>query len=329
MKHKQVEIKSKEDVSKQSFSKTGNVLPSFQLSSREEHYRNIGNQAVLRMLESQALKAKLKIGSINDKRDHQANQVAESIVHRYGSTCPECLDKEKEGEIKNKPQAEQIRPLVQREKLEEEDEEPPLLFKISQQKRLQLKTLEGSGFKIKNIERCPEVKNISRIMKVAIDSAKRMVSSAINSLCPDKMVSHLKKSCLKRHFHIGPKDTAIMGAIKENFIMIKKALDSTIYFNCPSIWDILLFKCYDRYGYVDEDDPSLSDIYICSRFFIKLDSDRRAMGIIHEMSHKYAGTFDIAYEFKPLYKNLSAFDALYNADSYAHFARDVNTIGGI
>ncbi|NIM18404.1 MAG: DUF4157 domain-containing protein [Candidatus Aminicenantes bacterium] len=99
--------------------------------------RNLGNQAVQRLMESGALQAKLTIGQPNDKYEQEADRVADqvmrmpepngslvnghsSLVQRQ-STCPECMEEE-EGTIQTKPIAEQITPLVKRQVEEEEEE---------------------------------------------------------------------------------------------------------------------------------------------------------------------------------------------------------------
>ncbi len=100
------------------------------------HHRNIGNQAVQRLMESQAIQAKLTIGRPNDKYEQEADRVADqvmrmpegslvnghsSLVQRQ-STCPECMEEE-EGAVRTKPLAEQITPLIQRQSAPEEEEE--------------------------------------------------------------------------------------------------------------------------------------------------------------------------------------------------------------
>ncbi|NIM18403.1 MAG: DUF4157 domain-containing protein [Candidatus Aminicenantes bacterium] len=92
--------------------------------------RNLGNQAMQRMMESQTIQAKLKIGQPNDKYEKEADRVADQVMRmpepkqslvQRESTCPECIEEE-EG-IQTKPLAEQITPLVQRQIVPEEEEE--------------------------------------------------------------------------------------------------------------------------------------------------------------------------------------------------------------
>lgn len=97
-----------------------------------QHHRNLGNQAVQRLMASGAIQAKLKIGQPNDTYEQEADRVADQVMRmaepgiQRQSTCPECMEEEEEL-IQTKPLAEQITPLVQRQIAPEEEEEEELI----------------------------------------------------------------------------------------------------------------------------------------------------------------------------------------------------------
>jgi hypothetical protein len=49
----------------------------------------------------------------------------------------------------------------------------------------------------------------------------------------------------------------------------------------------------------------------------------RSTGLIHEWIHKYGCNFDWGYEFQEEYAQNSTIEQLLNAESFAHFIRDV------
>jgi hypothetical protein len=77
--------------------------------------RNLGNQAVQRLMESNSIQAKLEISQPDDKYEQEANRAAdqvmrmpeprESLVNGHSSlvqrqsTCPECMEEEEESEL--------------------------------------------------------------------------------------------------------------------------------------------------------------------------------------------------------------------------------------
>ena len=65
-----------------------------------------------------------------------------------------------------------------------------------------------------------------------------------------------------------------------------------------------------------------TDIHLCPPWFQQAPG-KRAGTLIHEMSHKYAGTDDEAYHHHAAYASLAPGDALDNADSYQWFALDL------
>jgi hypothetical protein len=65
------------------------------------------------------------------------------------------------------------------------------------------------------------------------------------------------------------------------------------------------------------------DPLLCPPWFADSDPEGRARTIVHECTHKYAGTDDNAYHWDPKFATLKPKDALDNADSYAWFCIDV------
>jgi len=65
-----------------------------------------------------------------------------------------------------------------------------------------------------------------------------------------------------------------------------------------------------------------SDIHLCAPWFGQA-ADKRAGTIVHEMTHKYAGTDDNAYHYQSTFPTLSVKDAVNNADSYQWFCLDL------
>lgn len=66
-----------------------------------------------------------------------------------------------------------------------------------------------------------------------------------------------------------------------------------------------------------------SNIHLCPPWFADNDPEGRARTIVHECTHKYAGTDDKAYHWDPKFQTLGTKDALNNADSHAWFCIDV------
>jgi hypothetical protein len=112
MEHEQTRVKKGGKASQRPDVKSGPVLLNTNTpqSPQMQHYRNLGNQAVQRMMESGAIQAKLKIGQPNDKYEQEADRVAdqvmrmpepkESLVNGHSSlvqresTCPECMEED-------------------------------------------------------------------------------------------------------------------------------------------------------------------------------------------------------------------------------------------
>lgn len=126
MEHEQIRIKKGSKASQPSYTKS-DLVPlntNTHQSPQIQHYRDIGNQAVQRMVDSGVIQPKLKVGQPNDKYEQEADRVADqvmrmpepkqslvnghsSLVQRQ-STCPECSESE---EIQTKSITDQITPL--------------------------------------------------------------------------------------------------------------------------------------------------------------------------------------------------------------------------
>ena len=113
-------IKTAEVKWKNSASKTRAIVYSQSMSSPIDQVlylqRNIGNQAVQRLIKSGALQAKLKIGQPGDKYEQEADRVADQLL-----AMPE--NEEEEERLYPKPLANQITPLVQKQEEPPEEEE--------------------------------------------------------------------------------------------------------------------------------------------------------------------------------------------------------------
>ena len=87
--------------------------------------RTIGNQAVLRLIKSGALQAKLRIGQPGDVYEQEADRVADAVMRMPEPGVQRQVEPEEEEEeiLQTKPLVDQITPLVQRQVEEEEEEE--------------------------------------------------------------------------------------------------------------------------------------------------------------------------------------------------------------
>ena len=100
-------------------------------------------------------------------------------------------------------------------------------------------------------------------------------------------------------------------AIKQTFTTIKNAFAGTIPIEVESSGDAIAYV----YGL-------WTDIHLNPAWFNQR-ADKRAGTIIHEMSHKYAGTDDEAYHYQSTFATLEPKDAIDNADSYQWFCLDL------
>jgi hypothetical protein len=83
--------------------------------------RTIGNQAVGRLLRSNMLQAKLRIGKPNDKYEKEADHVADKGINMPNPMLNRQMDSEKKEEMKTKAITEQITPFIQRQDEEKEE----------------------------------------------------------------------------------------------------------------------------------------------------------------------------------------------------------------
>jgi hypothetical protein len=114
MGHEQTRVKKGSKASQPPDIKSGPVQlnTNTHQSPLMQHYRDLGNEAVQRMMESGAIQAKLTIGQPNDKYEQEADRVADqvmrmpepkqSLVNGHSSlvqrqaTCPECMEEEED-----------------------------------------------------------------------------------------------------------------------------------------------------------------------------------------------------------------------------------------
>ncbi|HMD21735.1 MAG TPA: M35 family metallo-endopeptidase [Alloacidobacterium sp.] len=118
---------------------------------------------------------------------------------------------------------------------------------------------------------------------------------------------------LTHHFHTTfDKDLA---KILDKYGKLNKAINQSIDFQCET-------KCdKDVLAYVYS---IWSDLHLCPYWFSS-NAELQASTVIHELAHDVVGCDDNAYEWETTkYNRMSVSDAMDNADSYAHFARDAS-----
>jgi hypothetical protein len=133
-------------------------------------------------------------------------------------------------------------------------------------------------------------------------------------------LSHLPKpipppvaTLLLHHFHTTvDKDVAtVVGRFKK----IQTAIHSSLNFECEKSCDPGVL------GYVYS---VWTDLHLCPYWF-NSDADTQAATVVHEIAHDVAGADDNAYEFETAkYAGMSVKEAMSNAESYGHFARDAS-----
>lgn len=188
---------------------------------------------------------------------------------------------------------------------------------------IQKRTERGNGFRVDDAEDC---RGNWQQIGTAVSEARRMVNSAYNALQPVTRRAERIRNAMQTHFHLSQQ------AIDENgdfnqfrhlvtainmFRRINNGFSGTIPFECEKTDND--YYCRNTLGYVR---VIFSDIHLCPLWF-GLSAREKAVTVVHEMGHKYAGLDDEAYEFEAGYRRLSTADAVDNADSYACFARDV------
>lgn len=155
------------------------------------------------------------------------------------------------------------------------------------------------------------------MIRDAVKRAKELVVTALKALRAPKDTKH--KKLIKKHFKSTKRDV-IEEAI-ENYQAILSGLNGSVSIDVEN-------QDKERRAYVKTllGSAAFSDIYLCAPWF-KQGADKRAGTIVHEMSHKEAGTDDNAY-YKSngrAYQALDAKDSVNNADSYQYFA--LNLVG--
>ncbi len=93
--------------------------------------RKYGNDAVQRLLVNHNLQAKLTVGAANDSYEQEADRVAAQVMSAPAH-APDVQRQDEEEEIQTKPLAATITPLIQRQRIPEEEEEEPLQGKFIQ-----------------------------------------------------------------------------------------------------------------------------------------------------------------------------------------------------
>ncbi len=153
------------------------------------------------------------------------------------------------------------------------------------------------------------------MIRDAVKRAKELVAAALKALRAPSDTKH--KKLIKKHFKSTRRD-AIQEAI-ETYQAILSGLNGSVSIDVEN-------QDKQRRAYVKSflGSAAFSDIYLCAPWF-KQPADKRAGTIVHEMSHKEAGTDDNAY-YKSngrAYQSLDVKDSLNNADSYQYFALNV------
>jgi hypothetical protein len=137
------------------------------------------------------------------------------------------------------------------------------------------------------------------------------VANAINGLSslPTPIPAPVA-ALLNRHFHTTyDKDIRkIVGHYRQIDAAINSAIDFECETECKPNWHAYVYTVW-------------SDVHLCPLWF-KAGASSQATTIVHELAHDAAGRDDEAYIWEPKYKTLSVDDAMDNADSYAHFARE-------
>lgn len=152
--------------------------------------RTLGNATVQRLYETGQIQAKLKIGQPGDKYEREADSVADRVMSmsepasspENGSVQRACCESCEEKELKRKPLAESITPLVQREAASEEEEE--VQRQAEEEEEVQGKFLQRETEEDEELQKQPEEENESVQTKDdgGTPSVSPSVESGINSL---------------------------------------------------------------------------------------------------------------------------------------------------
>jgi Lysine-specific metallo-endopeptidase len=156
-----------------------------------------------------------------------------------------------------------------------------------------------------------------------VNTAVSKVDSVIaNPKSPDPAVAKQ----LQHHFKIEATSSNDLLQVRRGLVKIQSAFGRQIPFTCelgdtsPGDEDVIgRVIGFPLIG------ASLSNIHLYRPWFERLDDEHRAVTIVHEMAHKYAGKGEEAYyehQFNT-YRALNTSDLLDNADSFAQFTRYV------
>jgi hypothetical protein len=155
--------------------------------------------------------------------------------------------------------------------------------------------------------------------KKAINAAASVVGSAYGK--PSSLTA-AHKQLLMDHFHTSSHDD--LRKILGIYGSIRRAFESGLKFQCETICDKTPKGNVCGYAYNTGFLGGKGPIHICfdtkgCDFTTSAAQDQVAL-VIHEAAHRHAGVDDKVYHWASGYANLSAKDALDNADSYAWFA---------
>jgi len=161
-------------------------------------------------------------------------------------------------------------------------------------------------------------------LKNETDEQAEAVATAISmaSMVLDRAIGRLGDptspkvaTALTKNFH--STETAIVDRVRSTLQSIRSAFNATIAIEIEGADrdDARGFVPYEISG----DVVIYGDIHLCPPWFADPDPVARLRTIIHECSHKFAGTDDVAYHWEGHYELLTPDDAVENADSYAWF----------
>jgi Domain of unknown function (DUF4157) len=132
------------------------------------------------------------------------------------------------------------------------------------------------------------------------------------------------KAALEKHFKAS--GTGLAAQIKRNLGSISALAASLASYDCE---DTSSWWCNDP-GTLAKTFwcvPGV-DIRVCQPLYFALPDMDRSATLIHEWFHKYGCNFDLGYQDDPGYPKQGTLTALFNADPFAQFVRDVQTSAG-
>ncbi|MCG8419231.1 MAG: M35 family metallo-endopeptidase [Proteobacteria bacterium] len=165
------------------------------------------------------------------------------------------------------------------------------------------RTTDVDGTKVRMEDETDEQ---AEMIAQAVGRAKELVDTALAAL--DSVDAN--RAVIQANFQTTEEDG--INQIKAKYNKIKSAFSGTIPIEVEADDTSAVAYVYRLW----------SDIHLCAPWFNQA-ADKRAGTIVHEMSHKYAGTDDNAYHHDAAYTTLDAKDAINNADSYQWLALDL------